>query len=229
MSSIQHRIISIGTLDKNPFWPREDQPRTGHSTTTLIRSGDASVLVDPGLPGVALAARLKERSGLDPADITHVFLTSFHPDTRRALELFDGAKWLISEAERESVGIPLARQLAAAADEGETDLASMLSREVALLQRFSAAPDRLAAGVDLFPLPGVTPGTTGLLIGHKRYTLLITGDAIATSEHLEHGQVLKRAVDVNTAKESMQEAIEIADLFIPGRDGMLVNPMRGPF
>jgi glyoxylase-like metal-dependent hydrolase (beta-lactamase superfamily II) len=227
--TLNHRVISIGTLDKNPFWPREDEPRTGHTTTTLVRSGDAVVLVDPGLPGVVLSARLKERSGLDPADITHVFLTSFHPDTRRSLELFDGAKWLVSEAEREAVGVPLARQLAAAVDESEIELAEMLKREVSLLQRCEAAPDRIATGIDLFPLPGVTPGMTGLLIGHKRYTLLITGDAIPTSEHLEHGQVLKRAVDVEAAKQSLQEAIDIADLFIPGRDGLLVNPMRGPF
>lgn len=227
--TLNHRVISIGTLDTNPFWAREDEPRTGHATTTLVRSGDAVVLVDPGLPGAALDARLKERSGLEPADITHVFLTSFHPDTRRALELFDGAKWLISEAEREALGVPLARQLAAAADQGETELTDMLKREVSLLQRFEASPDRIAPGIDLFPLPGVTPGMTGLLIGHKRYTLLITGDAIPTSEHLEHGRVLKRAVDVEAAKNSLQEAIDIADLFIPGRDGMLVNPMRGPF
>ena len=227
--SLNHRVISIGTLDKNPFWDSEDEPRTGHTTTTLIRSGDVTLLVDPGLPATALGARLKERSGLEPADITHVFLTSFHPDARRAIELFDGAKWLISMAEREAVGVPLARQLAAAADEGETELAEMLKREVGLLQRFEAAPDRIAPGVDLFPLPGVTPGMTGLLIGHKRYTLLVAGDAIPTSEHLEHGQVLKRAVDVEAAKESLQEAIDIADLFIPGRDGLLVNPMRGPF
>jgi len=227
--SLHHRIISIGTLDTNPFWPREDEPRTGHSTTTLIRSGDVTLLVDPGLPPTALGARLKERSGLEPADITHVFLTSFHPDTRRAIELFDGAKWMISEAEREAIGVPLARQLAAAAEEGETELAEMIKREVMLLQKFEAAPDRIALGVDLFPMHGVTPGMTGLLIGHKRYTLLVAGDAIPTSEHLEHGQVLKRAVDVAAAKESLQEAIDIADLFIPGRDGLLVNPVRGPF
>jgi glyoxylase-like metal-dependent hydrolase (beta-lactamase superfamily II) len=227
--ALNHRVISIGTLEKNPFWPREDEPRTGHATTTLIRSGDVTLLVDPGLPGQVLGARLKERSGLEPADITHVFLTSFHPDARRAIELFDGAKWLISETEREAVGVPLARQLAAAADEGETELVDMLKREVALLQRFKAAPVQIAPGVDLFPLPGVTPGMTGLILSHKRYTLLVTGDAIPTSEHLEHGQVLKRAVDVEGAKQSLQEAIDIADLFIPGRDGLLVNPVRGPF
>lgn len=227
--TLNHRVISIGTLEKNPFWSREDEPRTGHTTTALIRSGDAVILVDPGLPPTILGARLKERSGLEPPDVTHVFLTSFHPDARRAIELFDGAQWLISETEREAVGVPLAQQLAAATDEGETELADMLQREVALLHRFQAAPDQIAPGVDLFPLPGVTPGLTGLILSHNRYTLLVTGDAVPTSEHLEHGQVLKRAVDVETAKQSLQEAIDIADLFIPGRDGMLVNPMRGPF
>ena len=38
--------------------------------------------------------------------------------------------------------------------------------EAALLKRVEAAPDELMENVDLFPLPGYTPGQAGLLVSH---------------------------------------------------------------
>ncbi|MCR9075788.1 MAG: hypothetical protein NXI07_07100, partial [bacterium] len=81
-SALDFRIISIGTLAANPLWDERSPVRTGHATTTLVRSGDMTLIVDPGLPAPALKARLHERSGLKPEQITHVYLTSFHPEAR---------------------------------------------------------------------------------------------------------------------------------------------------
>lgn len=225
-----HRVISIGALDAHPLRDERAAVRTGHATTTLISTeGGAHILVDPGLPAVALTARLDERAGIAPSDITHVFLTSFHPDCRRSLEAFDGAAWLIHEQEREQVGIPMIATVQRAREQGDNQLADEIEREVMLLQRCNPAPDKIAPRVDLFPLPGVSPGTCGLLLALPRYTLLICGDAIPTVEHLQRGQVLKRSANGAQAKASMQEALEIADLLILGRDELVANPVRGPF
>jgi glyoxylase-like metal-dependent hydrolase (beta-lactamase superfamily II) len=234
------RVISLGALAAHPLWNERAPARTGHATTTLVRSKDAVVLVDPGLPAPAVAARLSERAGLRPSDITHVFLTSFHPDCRRGIEAFDRAEWLISQAEREAVGVPIAqglarlaetaRSLADAGEEVPEDQAAMvevLQRDVALLQRCRPAPDSLAPGVDLFPLPGVTPGLTGLLLAEPRRTVLIAGDAIPTIEHLEQGKVLPDCHDRELAQESFKEAIEIADVLVLGRDNWVIGPGRG--
>ncbi len=59
--------------------------------------------------------------------------------------------------------------------------------------------------------------------------MLICGDAIATSEHLEKGKVLPNCHNVEHAQSSFTEAIEIADVFILGRDNIIVNPLRKPF
>ena len=104
----------------------------------------------------------------------------------------------------------------------------MIKRDIALLKRFHNAPDRLAEHVDLFPLPGFTPGTCGLIISHANSTTLIAGDAVATVEHLEQRRVLKRAFDVLQAKESLAEVMEIADIIVPGHDNVLLNPSRRP-
>lgn len=228
-SDLDVRVISIGALDVHPLWGERAPTRSGHATTTLIRSGERRILVDPGLPAPALVARLGERSGLTPDAVTHVFLTSFRPDCRRALDAFPDATWWISETERESVGVPLAMSLRDAMDGDDEEITDALRREVALLQRCEPAPDEVAERVSLFPLPGVTPGLTGLLIAEARHTTLITGDAIPTVEHLSTGQAPRNAADLDRARESLAEAIEIADLLILGRDNLVINPVKRPF
>lgn len=226
-------VISIGTLAANPLWGERDPVRTGHATTTLIRAGDTAILVDPGLPAPALAARLGERANLTPDDITHVFLTSFHPDVRRGLSLFPDAPWLIHEHEREGVGVPLAAQLKhllEAREPGQAqDAVDALRHDIALLQRCTPAHDTLAENVTLFPLPGVSPGLCGLLLEHPRFTVLLAGDAIPTREHADQGKLLPSAADLDRARQSFEEAIEVADLIIPGRDNLFPNPTRRPF
>ncbi len=228
-------VISIGATSYNELWGERQPIRTGHATTTLIRAGEALILIDPGLPPTALASRLHERTGLRPDAVTHVFLTSFRLDTRRGLELFDGAEWLISALERETVGLPLASdlkrlaeagQLADDADDESRQIGRRLQRDVALLQKCRPAPDSLAPGVDLFPLPGVTPGMTGILIPSSRGDTLVCGDAVPTAGHVERGQAPLRCQNPEAARESLREAIEVADLLIPGRDNLMLNPVR---
>lgn len=236
------RVLSIGALGAHPLRGERAPVRTGHATTSLISSGDARILVDPGLPAPAIAARLEERAGLSPDQITHVFMTQFHPECRRGIEAFDGAQWLLSEREREGVGVPIVESLKrlgetaanaqAAGEDLEDDQKTMmevLQRDVAILQRTQAAPDSLAPGVDLFPLPGVTPGLTGLLVLRPAGDILVCADAIPTIEHLEQGKVLPGAADLDQARESFQEAIEIADLLVLGRDNIAINPTKRPF
>jgi hypothetical protein len=282
---IDVRVISIGTLAAHPLWGERagGAARNGHCTCTLVRAGGRVILVDPSLPPQAIVTRLDERSGLKPSDVTHVFLTSFKPETRRGIGAFEHATWWISEMEREGVGVPMIRRAQEAAQHADEAMVELLQSEIAVLQRCQPAPDQLADHVDLFPLPGVTPGTCGLLIveparggrrpsgtggvtlggllsvpgadfgdddededdgddevgleeGTGRRTFeagadagratLICGDAVATVEHLERGQVLHGAVDIETASDSFKEAVEIADVLVPGRDNWVINPLR---
>lgn len=223
---VDFRIISIGTLSVHELWEHQGPARTPHATTTLITTsggGNRRILVDPGLPGQAIVARLAERSGFKPEDISDVFLTNFRPAHRAGLLAFPNARWLISEAERESIGPGLIEQFQQAEDEA---LRQTLQQEIALLKKCEAAPDQIAPQVDLFPLPGFTPGTAGLLLSHPRSTTLIAGDACATIEHIERGRILRGAHDIDRAQESFKEAIEIADVLVPGHDNVVLNPMQ---
>ncbi|MEO1008717.1 MAG: MBL fold metallo-hydrolase [Planctomycetota bacterium] len=233
------RLISLGTLPANPLWSESAPVRTGHATTTLIRAGGKAILVDPSLPEPALAARLHERTGLRPRDVTDVFLTTYKPDMTRGLRLFDAATWWIHDDERESAGVLLATTLRRAAEdhdslsngtaEDEPSPIDDLRERVAMLQRCKAAPQSLAERVDLFPLPGVTPGLCGLLLADARHTTLLCSDAVPDADHIAQGRVLDGAADVDQARESFAEALEIADVLICGRDGLVINPTKRPF
>jgi glyoxylase-like metal-dependent hydrolase (beta-lactamase superfamily II) len=220
------RVISIGALAAHPLWGEKADVRAAHATTTLVIAGEARILVDPSLPGQILLPRLGERCGRGGDFITHIFLTSFHPLLRRGLDAFPDATVLIAEAERRGVRVQLNEKLEQASAAGDGDVARLIRGEIELLASCEDAPDKLADGVDLFPLPGVTPGSAGLLLPTPGSTVLIAGDAVATVEHLEQGRVLSPCFDAESARESLSEAIEIADLIVLGRDNVAVNPVR---
>jgi glyoxylase-like metal-dependent hydrolase (beta-lactamase superfamily II) len=222
----EYRIISIGTLSANPLWDEKQPVRTGHATTILIEAGPTKILIDPSLPAPALIARMGERTRVRPSEITHVFLTSLEPERRRALREFPGAQWLAHEPEREAALIEYRSTRDEAREAGDEELERLAQQELDLVQRCQVAPDSLAPKVDLFPLPGVTPGTCGVLIALPAMTVLACGDAIPTFEHLSQGKVLPHSASVPQAQESFREAVEIGDVLILGRDNVAMNPLK---
>jgi len=222
MPQIRFDIISIGTLSRNRLWGETGAVRTAHATTTLIRSGKRTILVDPGLPAAALQARLYERTGLKPEQVDTVFLTNFRPAHRAGLGLFAHAKIFLHEAEQQAVRQHLERLIEQAPEENVDR--KLLRQELELLNRLAPADDKVAESLDLFPLPGYTPGTCGLLIKLPTTTVMLAGDAVPTQDHFLAGQVLPDAYDIEQAQESMREVYEIADLIIPGHDNVFLNP-----
>jgi len=215
-------IISIGTLSRNRLWNESEAVRTAHATTTLVRAGRRNILIDPGLPAPALAARLFERTGLMPDGIDTVFLTNFRPSHRGGLTLFPKAKKLIHPQERQTARAQIEALLRQAPEE---DLDHhFMEHELELLNSLAAPEDKLADGVDLFPLFGYTPGNCGLLISLPTVTVLIAGDAVATQEHFLAGQVLPDTQDIEAAQRSLQEVYEIADIIVPGHDNVFLSP-----
>lgn len=230
---LQFRVISIGTLAFNPLWGERGPTREGHATTTLIEAGDRKIIVDPSLPGNILLPRMQSRTSIKPSEITDVFLTSKDPAHYRGITLFPGAQWWMASSDREvlaAVGQEVAEMSQLDADEAGDARArgvmEFVQTSLEVSRRVSDAPDSLAKGVDLFPLPGVTPGTTGLLLALPSTTVLVTGDAITTQDHLAQGRIISPCEDLERAQESFREAIEIADILVLGRDNAVLNPMR---
>ncbi|MDB5328828.1 MAG: hypothetical protein JWM57_4397 [Phycisphaerales bacterium] len=221
MAQARVDVISIGTLSRNLLWKESEPVRTPHATTTIIRTGNRNILVDPGLPGAILAARLYERTGLKADAIDTIFLTNSRPAHRGGVAAFPKAKILIHEMERERVLVELAMRMDEADDDAEREL---IQAEAKAFSIYKTAPDQLAPQVDLFPLFGYTAGTCGILVSSPTHTTLLAGDAVASADHLLAGQVLPGCFNLEQAKEALQEVYEIADVLIPGHDNIMLNP-----
>ena len=115
----------------------------------------------------------------------------------------------------------------AALEHGDQQHAETLARHLHALERIVPTEESPAPGIDLFPSLGVTPGCCGLLLPHEGKTVLVAGDAVASEAHLLAGQILPCS-DRETAQASFLEAVEIADLIVCGRDGMIPSPGRVP-
>ena len=223
--AIEYSVISIGTLSRNRLWDESAAVRTAHATTTLVTDGDKKILIDPSLPGNILAARFNERTGGTLADITDVFCTTLRPIHRRGLDAVTGAKWWCSEAEMETYAHYL-QDLLESAERLDAEQAAAIEADIEIVRKFQAAPERLTPQVHLFPLPGASIGSAGLLLAEATSTVLIAGDAVATAEHFARGKVWQGCADTEQALESLQDVIEIADVIIPGHDNIIPTAKR---
>ncbi len=219
--SVECRVVSIGTLSRNPFRGDRQAVRTAHSTTVLVRDGASCILVDPGLPAEVVASRLDEQAGIAPDRVDAVFLTTFRPVHRRGLALFERAAWLMHEAEIQAVRDHLDDLIARQGEDGaDAQLLELLDQERRLLERLRPAEDRLSRHVHLYPLPGATPGCAGLLLESTGFTTLIAGDAVATREYFEAGRVHEQVFDLAAAQSSLSDILEVADEIVPGHDNV---------
>jgi glyoxylase-like metal-dependent hydrolase (beta-lactamase superfamily II) len=215
-------IISIGALSKNPLWNERVPVRSSHATTSLVVTGDAKVLIDPSLPGEILEARLGERAGLRGEAVSHIFLTNWRPVHRRGLDHFPKATWWMHQPEIDAAAAVLDQAEQQAAHQGAKELETMVRKERALLERVQPALDELGEALQLFPLPGYTPGQCGLILTEPTLTTIIAGDAVPTAGHFAAGQVFPDCWDLEKAKESMSELYEVADVVVPGHDNFFV-------
>lgn len=222
---LSHTIVSIGALSRNRFWNEQETKRAAHSTTTLIRSGSTAILVDPGLPAELLARRLDERAGITAGDVDTVFLTNFRPAHRRALPALNRSTWLMHEPELEAMRRHLLEMRRSLLDEeptgdgtSEEEALRLIASEEALLERVQPAPEKLTPTVHLYPTAGVTPGAAGLLLAGPARTIIVAGDAVLTRDYFESGRIWEHADDVEEAKRSFMDILEVADEIVPGHD-----------
>ncbi len=223
--AVEYRIISIGTLANHLLWGESVAVRTQHATATLVEDGDRRILVDPSLPAAALESRFFERTGKKLDSVTDVFCTTMRPDARRALPALEHANWWASETELEWYS----RELLAMQESAErlgSDDAVCVEEDLAITRRFKPAPEKFTEQISVYPLFGATVGCSGLLLTPATTTIVITGPAALTKEHVEKGMVWSHCADKDQAMESLTDLLELADVIIPGFDNILLSPSR---
>lgn len=155
-------------------------------TTFLIRTPDSRLLVDTGVgPAGTLASEVFRVVGdlpdrlaaleLDADAVDAVVFTHSHEDhlgwacsPRTGRPTFTEARYLIAEQEWAS-----AHQPGATPDRVSQSLDPL--NRAGLLERIEYGP--IAPGVDLVPLPGHTPGHSGVVVAGPLGTVALVGDA----------------------------------------------------
>ena len=211
MSDVRVDIIAIGSLAKNKYWNEKSPVRSEFATATLVRSGDVALLVDPGWPAEVLRAALFYRAGLEPQAVTHVFLTHLDAAHCGGIGLFEKAKWWAYEEELKFADVEWPPEAPGRR----------------MLARLDPAPEKFAPGVDLYPTFGHTAGHASLLVYTAAQSTIIAGDAILTRDHFERGDLGEAPWDLEKAKTSFRDIVEIADVIIPGHDNIFACRMAG--
>ena len=198
--------------------------------TVLVTGGGLRVLVDPGdfermtAPGVFDAPKeyappppvLEQLSGLGvaAADVTHVVITHLHYDhysgtTRTAggeLEpAFPNAKYMIPKLDWEmpAVAVPMSR--------GEREVADTLTvlMKAGVVQLVQGGV-KIAAGLELTPTPGETPGHQALAVKSMGESLYCVGDLFHMKVEIEHPEIMATWADREETLKSRRQMIAAA-------------------
>jgi hypothetical protein len=203
-SKVKHwDIITIGNLSRNKYWGESDDKaiRNAICTCTLISGEDFHVIVDPSLADkVTMETELKRRTGLALDDIDLVFITHQHGDHISGLKHFPKARWLAGAA-----------------------VATGLNNSRQFTKKIEEAGSSLFETIDIISTPGHTPDHQSLRFDYKGLSIVIAGDAVATSDFWDDRQSYYNVMDVEESERSMEKINLVADIIVPGHDNLFLN------
>jgi glyoxylase-like metal-dependent hydrolase (beta-lactamase superfamily II) len=179
----------------------------GWCTIVLIQQGAKKILFDTGSYNTrpALIGALKKR-GFSPEDIDTVFISHLHDDHVVNAEMFGTAELLVSENELNDA---LAKT---------EDLYIPLSLVDLLKDRFKTlkGDEIISEGIKAVPLPGHTPGQTGLLLESEG--VLLAGDAVKNAWEFVRAKAMSPCHDEAVCLQSYEKIKSTADIVVPGHD-----------
>lgn len=219
--SLQWKTLTLGHLSRNKFWGESDaaQYHSVVATTTLVQTEEINILVDPTLPVEQTEALLQLHAGLGREDIHIVYATHYHGDHRVDADKYPNAKQYMSAA---------SLQDAQAAIE-EVRQGRGVPAFVVGLEDFLPAPEQLAPGVTLYPLPGHTDGNTGLMLAASEGRVLLAGDTIMGEEYFCAGEGYWFNTSAEKTHISILRAAQDADIVVPGHGDVFLTEGRSKF
>jgi glyoxylase-like metal-dependent hydrolase (beta-lactamase superfamily II) len=200
-------ILTIGHLSMNKFWGETERKRGPLCTSTLLRTPEGLMIVDPSVHPPQMPDLLNDAAGVTTDEIQHVFLTHFHGDHRFGLEAFPDATWWMAESE-------IAFWLDRAGEEERNLLAQI--QPLAVGQEPGARVEGPLPGFETLFTPGHTPGLTSLLFQWRGQRVAIAADSAMTEEFFWAREGFHNSFDFDQAKASIEVLEREADVVIPG-------------
>jgi glyoxylase-like metal-dependent hydrolase (beta-lactamase superfamily II) len=154
--------------------------------------------------------QLLEQAGIDPADISHVFVTHLHADHYDYFDLFPNAQFVVN---------------------GRGFLESLLGIKQNVMQALAQRwPQSLRLAEDEEILPGIrtfwlgchSPCSHAIAVQTARGTAVFTGDVVYKYRNIEENIPIGWA-DADDCLKAMRKIRSAADIVIPGHDPELLN------
>ena len=208
-AAIRWDVLTIGHLSRNRYWGEADDRayREPLCTSTLIRTGERTVVVDPGLPSEEMGRILDRRAGIAPASVDIVFLTHFHGDHRVGLAAFPDAVWYMPTAEIEH----------------GTNQPGLDGPDRRILDLMHPAGQELIPGIRVIATPGHSVGHASLLFESEGLRVVVAGDAAMTRDFFRHHDYYFNTVDPQAAVRAIAIVASEADVVVPGHDNSFLN------
>jgi glyoxylase-like metal-dependent hydrolase (beta-lactamase superfamily II) len=191
----------------------------GWCSVTLVQAGGRLLLVDTGSYGdrALLLANLRA-AGVSPGEVDDVFLTHFHYDHVLNFDLFNNAVFHLSEKEIRYVTQGGFNRV------NDPYVPAIAYPRLAPQLKPFAGEVELLPGLRTVPLPGHTPGMTGLLLEQER--VLIAGDGVKNAREFLLRQAPPAFAGREEALQSYARAAAVAQTIIPGHDQPFRLPVR---
>lgn len=203
-SGIKHwDVITIGNLSRNKYWGESDEKplRSAICTCTVVSGEKFHLLIDPSLRDAdEMTTELDRRTGLSIDEIDTVFITHQHDDHLFGLKHFSKAKWFAGP-----------------------EVAAAINKSGKYEKQIEPAGKILLSEIDVIPMFGHTPDSYGLRFHHNGYSVVVTGDAVATRDYWDGGQMYYNVNNMEEAKKTLSMINSIADIIVPGHDNYFLN------
>ena len=205
----EFHVLTLGQFSRNRFWGElETQSyREPICTSTLVK-GKFNIIIDPSLPPAEMEKVLYNRTGLRPDKVDMVFITHSHGDHYVGVELFEKARWYMSEIELEEMK------------------KSGNQRVLEIARKLECCGSGLADGLEFASFPGHTRGTTGMLFDTNDGRVCVCGDAVMTRDFFINRSGYYNSLDFDKASESIKEMALMADIVVPGHDNYFLNKRK---
>ncbi|MDX2155801.1 MAG: MBL fold metallo-hydrolase [Hyphomicrobiaceae bacterium] len=155
-------------------------------TVTIVRIGDRTIMFDSGngagrTPGIGLLQANMKAAGIEPASLTAIVVTHFHPDHIYGLygpddaPLYANLEVVVPEAEYKYWADPAVIEALPESRRGIARRVQASMPKWKSLRQVSAGSEALP-GVRAVATPGHTPGHTSYLVSAGSGSLMVLGD-----------------------------------------------------
>ena len=196
---------------------RLKQDFLGISSIVLVHAGGAKMLFDTGgyIARYGLLDALKAR-GLAPGDIDVVFLSHLHFDHSQNIDLFRGARVLVSREEWAYAEAPHADDLFMPWQIHH----ELESHNLELIE----GEGEIAPGVGFFPAPGHTPGCYAVRLETGEHgPVILAGDAIKHAKEALSERCDMAFDTIETGTASIRRILDEAERIVPGHFQELIR------